>query len=94
MIFFFLRNELFYSYWGNSFYDAFHFILSIGTKYQVLNNHSLRIQNLNRNDAGDYKCRGLLITSLATQMKDLDIKFHVQCRFDIFIYTTLIYTYL
>lgn len=47
-------------------------------KYQILENHSLKIFNLSRNDAGDYKCKALLITSLSTQMKDLDIKLHVQ----------------
>jgi len=48
------------------------------SKHQILENHSLKIFNLSRNDAGDYKCKVILITSLATQMKDFDIKLHVQ----------------
>lgn len=47
-------------------------------KYEILDNHSLKIHNLSRNDAGEYKCRGLIITTLATQMRDIDIKLHVQ----------------
>ncbi|KAG8194516.1 hypothetical protein JTE90_013268 [Oedothorax gibbosus] len=53
--------------------------ISNNQKYKIHpENHSLKIQNLTRKDAGEYKCKAFVITSLSSQVKDFDIKLHVQ----------------
>nr|XP_042911040.1 neural cell adhesion molecule 2 [Parasteatoda tepidariorum] len=47
-------------------------------KYKVQENHSLKILNLSRSDAGEYKCKAFVITQLGSQVKDFDITLHVQ----------------
>ncbi|GFT37700.1 uncharacterized protein TNCV_3310281 [Trichonephila clavipes] len=48
-------------------------------KYSIHpDNHSLKIHDLTRNDAGEYKCKAFVFTHLSSQIKDFDIKLHVQ----------------
>ncbi|GFU04639.1 uncharacterized protein NPIL_489971 [Nephila pilipes] len=53
--------------------------LSNDKKYSIHpDNHSLKIHDLTRNDAGEYKCKAFIFTHLSSQIKDFDIKLHVQ----------------
>ncbi|XP_055948454.1 hemicentin-2-like [Argiope bruennichi] len=53
--------------------------ISNDKKYQIHpDNHSLKIHDLTRNDAGEYKCKAFVFTHLSSQIKDFDIKLHVQ----------------
>ncbi|GBM32105.1 hypothetical protein AVEN_65416-1, partial [Araneus ventricosus] len=54
--------------------------ISNDKKYQIHpDNHSLKIHDLTRDDAGEYKCKAFVFTHLSSQIKDFDIKLHVQC---------------
>ncbi|CAL1272259.1 unnamed protein product [Larinioides sclopetarius] len=53
--------------------------ISNDKKYQIHpDNHSLKIHDLTRDDAGEYKCKAFVFTHLSSQIKDFDIKLHVQ----------------
>ncbi|GIY54640.1 uncharacterized protein CEXT_49671, partial [Caerostris extrusa] len=53
--------------------------ISNDKKYSIHpDNHSLKIHDLTRKDAGEYKCKAFVFTHLSSQIKDFDIKLHVQ----------------
>ncbi|GBN41809.1 hypothetical protein AVEN_22459-1 [Araneus ventricosus] len=55
--------------------------ISNDKKYQIHpDNHSLKIHDLTRDDAGEYKCKAFVFTHLSSQIKDFDIKLHVQLK--------------